>query len=71
MPVTETSCAFFSSAQVWKRSLIWRSSRSLPTNGASRPCDFSVPRTPETTRTARHSGVSPSLPFSSNVPASS
>ena len=54
-----------SSAQAWKRSLIWRSSRSRPTNGASSPCDFSEPRSPETTRCARQSGVGPSLPFSS------
>ena len=66
MPVSETRCALRSSAEEWKRSLIWRSSRSRPTNGASRPCDFSEPRRPETTRCARQSGVSPSLPLSSN-----
>ena len=61
MPVTETRCAFRSSAQAWKSSLICRSSRSRPTNGASSPCDLSEPRRPETTRRARQSGVRPLL----------
>ena len=60
-----------SSAQTWNRSLICRNSRSRPTNGASSPSDRSSPPTPETTRTARHSGVSPSFPFSLCEPASS
>ena len=71
MPVTDRRRALPSSAQAWKRSLIVRSSRSRPTNGASRPCDFSDPRRPDTMRSARHNGVSPSLPFSSKEPASS
>ena len=50
---------------------IWRSSRSRPTNGASRPADLSAPARPETTRTALHSGVSPCLPLSSKLPAGS
>ena len=29
--------------QAWNRSLIWRNSRSRPTNGASSPSDFSAP----------------------------
>ena len=51
--------------------MIWRNSRSRPTNGASNPCDFKVPRTPDTTRRAFHKGVRPSLPFSSKAPPSS
>ncbi len=52
MPVTETRCAFARRREAWKRSLIWRSSRSRPTNGGSSPCDLSEPRKPETTRCA-------------------
>ena len=44
IPTTETRCAFFSSAPAWKSSLTRRSSRSRPTNGGSRPVDFSAPR---------------------------
>ena len=47
MPVTETRWARRSSALAWKRSLIWRSSRSRPTNGASRPAPLSVPCRPD------------------------
>ena len=61
MPVTETRWARRSSAEAWNRSLIWRSSRSRPTNGASSPSDLSAPRAPETTRTARHSRMRPVL----------
>ena len=60
-----------SSAQAWKRSLIWRSSRSRPTNGASSPSDLSAPRAPDTTLTACHTLCRPTLPLSSCVPASS
>ena len=38
-PTTETSWAVRSSATAWKSSLTRRSSRSRPTNGASRPVD--------------------------------
>ena len=55
MPVTETSCAFCSSAEAWKSSFSSRSSRSRPTNGASSPDDRIEPRAPATTRTARQS----------------
>ncbi len=40
----------------WKSSLIERSSRSRPTNGASSPADLSAPPRPATTRSARQSG---------------
>ena len=46
MPVTETSCAFRSSAEPWNSSLTSRSSRSRPTNGASSAVDRSAPRAP-------------------------
>ena len=64
-PSTETSCAFFSSAEPWKSSLTRRSSRSRPTNGASRPRDLSAPPRPAVTRSARKSGSGSALPFSS------
>ena len=56
MPVTDSRRALLSSADAWKRSLIWRSSRARPTKGASSPWDLSEPRRPDTTRSARHSG---------------
>ena len=71
MPVTETSCAFCSSAEPWNSSLTSRSSRSRPTNGASRPDERSAPFDPATTRSARQSGTGSALPFSSWLPASS
>src|SRR5690349_22805942 len=37
----------------WKSSLIRRSSRSRPTKGGSRPCDFSAPARAAVTRRAR------------------
>ena len=46
-----------SSAQTWNRSLICRSSRSRPTNGASRPSDFSDPAAPRR-RAARATAAS-------------
>src|SRR5207247_1890985 len=70
MPEIETRCGFSSSAAPWKRSLIRRSSRSRPTNGASRLSDFSEPRAPETTRKARQRGMSPDFPFSPWLPGS-
>ena len=45
-----------SSAGAWKSSLTSRSSRSRPTNGGSRPVDFSAPPRAATTRSARQSG---------------
>ena len=44
MPMTSTSCARRSSAEAWKSSFTSRSSRSRPTNGASRPAERSAPR---------------------------
>ena len=41
--ITETRWAFDSPADAWKSSLITRSSRSRPTNGASRPVERSAP----------------------------
>ena len=49
--ITETRCAFDSSAEAWKSSLITRSSRSRPTNGASSPVERSAPPRPPITRT--------------------
>ena len=48
-----------------------RSSRSRPTNGASRPVDFSARRAPATTRSARKSCTGSAFPLSSCAPASS
>ena len=63
IPVTDTRCARLSSAQAWNSSLIWRSSRSRPTNGASSPSDLSAPRAsrddPHAPATA---GASPTCP---------
>ncbi len=65
IPVTETRKALRSSALAWKSSFNMRSSRSRPTNGASKPSALSAPRPPETTRSARHTGTSPVLPLTS------
>lgn len=47
------------------------SSRSRPTNGGSSPEDLGVPRTPATSRTARHRSTRPAFALSSKLPASS
>ena len=65
IPTTETRCAFFSSALAWKSSLTRRSSRSRPTNGGSRPVDFSAPARAAVTRSARKSATGSAFPFSS------
>src|SRR2546425_405822 len=62
-PITETRWALRSSDEVWKSSLIERSSRSRPTKGASRPECRSAPPREATTRRARHSGTGPRLPL--------
>src|SRR5919198_1560512 len=71
IPVTETRYALPSSAEAWNSSFNRRSSRSRPTNGASNPSAFNAPRPPETTRSARHTGTNPVLPFTSWLPADS
>ena len=70
IPIAETRCAFRSSADAWNSSLTRRSSRSRPTNGGSRPPDFSAPARPAVTRTARQSGIDSAFPFISCEPAS-
>ena len=70
-PITETRWPCDSPAEAWKSSLITRSSRSRPTNGASRPAERCAPPMPPITRTARHSGTGSTLPLSSRAPASS
>ena len=70
-PLTRTRCARPVSALVWKRSFTRRSSRSRPTNGASRPDDRPSPPRLATTRRARQSRIGSVLPFSSCSPASS
>ena len=63
-PGDETSCARRSSADAWKSSLISRSSRSRPTNGASSPVER-IGRRARDDAQARQSGTGSALPFSS------
>ncbi len=67
MPGTATMemrCARRSSAVAWKSSLARRSSRSRPTNGASRPAARPPPFRAATTRSARHNAIGSLFPFS-------
>src|SRR6266511_2867565 len=71
IPITDSRWAFRLSTVPWKISLTKRSSRSRPTKGASSPADFIVPRTPATTRKARHRGTGSAFPLRSWTPAGS